>query len=362
METGWNQNNWNYTQQKNNGNLDKIALGFSIASFICICIGSIVGIVLSIIVLKDNINYPKKTMAQIALGLSIASIFTSSLIFALSGKSTTFEIPDVTGMQYYDAKETIQNESIFALNIEKVEEYSDSVEEGMVIRTEPSIGTEINSDSDYNSNSGKTIKIYVSKGKGVIMPEIVGLPEEQAKNALSDAGLEAYVMYEYSDTIEKGLVIDAEYESGHEFSHGTSVSITVSKGSVEEELQEIRNQAASISYEDIFRYPSKYESTPIKMEVTITKIEDEKFLGVSYDKAIWADYNGYLIILHDDRQTPEPTLREGDVVTIYGYTNGTSTIETKEKAYQGSLVFGFSYDKTVDSYEVPNISIKIADL
>lgn len=98
------------------------------------------------------------------------------------------------------------------------------------------------------------------------------------------------------------------------------------------------------------------------MNVTITKIEDSKFLGVSYSTEYWAKYNGETIVLCDNRETKEPNVKVNDKLTIYGLGDGTSTIDVTKKEYVGSLLLGFSYDKTVKSYDVPYIGIEYIEI
>lgn len=98
------------------------------------------------------------------------------------------------------------------------------------------------------------------------------------------------------------------------------------------------------------------------MDVTITKIEDSTIFGVAYSTAYWATYNGETVILYDTRVVQEPAVRVGDKLTIYGLGNGTATIDVKQKEYQGSLLIGFSYNATVDSYDVPCVNVEYLEL
>ena len=343
----------------NEGKLDLIALIVSIVSILCCGLTSIISFVMSIIVVTDKTGkYPRKGKAIAAMCISLAMIFISFwMIFVnMWVKTEKPIIPDVTGMSYYDAIDTIDNAVIWKLDssqITKEEEYSDNIEKGLVIRTSPAVGEEISTSSQ--------ITIYISKGKELIMPNIIGMSKEDAKASLSQIGLEVNITEEYSDA-EVGTVIDAEYIAGSEISNtDNSIDIVVSKGTKEQEIQTLKENAQSVTYDDLIRYPSTYETTPIKIKVSISDLEAQSFLGIQYDTAIWASYSGETLILSDDRDTKEPSLRECDTVTIYGYGKGTTTIETKQKDYQGSLVFGFSYDKTVDSYEVPYISIQYVE-
>jgi hypothetical protein len=348
---------YNQPYGENQGKMDLIALITSLVSILCCGITGIVSLILSIIVIADNSGkYPKKTKAIIALVISILVMPMMAVVVAISGGTSTKPVmPDVTGLEYYDARTEINNSSSYSLTINKEEEYSDTVEEGLVIRSTPDIGEELTSDTE--------ITLYISKGKQILMPNIIGMTLENAKSELSQIGFEVYtVTEEYSDA-EVGTVTWAEYETGDDLTdvYSKDIDVKVSKGTKEQEIQSLKENAQSVTYDDLIRYPYTYETTPIKITVSISDLEAQTFLGIQYDTAIWAYLGEELLILSDDRDIQEPALREGDTVTIYGYGKGTTTIDTKEKEYQGSLVFGFSYDKTVDSYEVPYISIQYVE-
>ena len=97
------------------------------------------------------------------------------------------------------------------------------------------------------------------------------------------------------------------------------------------------------------------------MKVKVKKIENETLLGFKYGETIWGTYQGSEIVITDDRDVKEAGFRAGDTVTIYGYGNGTATVNVKQKEYQGGILIGFTYDKTVDSYDIPDIKVKYVD-
>ena len=76
------------------------------------------------------------------------------------------------------------------IKCEVVEEYSDDVEEGKVIRTDPEAGTEL--------EKGATLTVYISKGKqkedneNVSVPGLLGMTEDGARAALEAKGCLLY--------------------------------------------------------------------------------------------------------------------------------------------------------------------------
>ena len=264
--------------------------------------------------------------------------------------SKTYTImPDVIGLEKYDAKSEIREALGSYVDFDEESEYSDFYEKGVIVRTEPVAGAEL--------REGETVTLYTSDGKQKIMPNLVGMDAESAEQLLSDMGISMYATEVFSDG-DKNTVVSAEFEPGTDLSDEYSIDVEVSKGS----LQAFKDSTQVIGYEELYRYPETYESTPLKMNVTITKIEDSRLLGITYSLAYWATYEGETVILYDDRTVQEPTLKVGDRVTAYGYGDGKSTIDIKQKEYQGSLLIGFSYNKTVDSYYVPKVKVEHFDI
>jgi len=110
----------------------------------------------------------------------------------------------------------------FVVDIE--EEYSDEVEEGIVISLDPGEGT-------IGLEKGSTIEVLVSKGPEIIMvvvPKVEGSTLEKAKSDLTQKGLKVEVEEAFSDTTEAGIVIDQSVKAGREVEIGTTVTITVS--------------------------------------------------------------------------------------------------------------------------------------
>ncbi|MCM8749063.1 protein kinase [Thermomicrobiaceae bacterium CFH 74404] len=85
-------------------------------------------------------------------------------------------LPNLTGQPFTDAIRQIQE---LGLNYERVEEPSRDVAEGLVIRTEPS----------GQVRSGETVTVYVSVGDKVRVPDVFGVPYQQARQQLEQAGL-----------------------------------------------------------------------------------------------------------------------------------------------------------------------------
>jgi serine/threonine-protein kinase len=88
-------------------------------------------------------------------------------------------VPDVVGAPYDQAVATLANSRFGAT---RVDEFSDTVQNGLVIRTEPAGGTDAERDS--------SVTVVVSKGPELVaVPDLEGITVEAASAALRQLGL-----------------------------------------------------------------------------------------------------------------------------------------------------------------------------
>nr|WP_302695396.1 Stk1 family PASTA domain-containing Ser/Thr kinase [uncultured Blautia sp.] len=136
-------------------------------------------------------------------------------------------VPDLTGKSEEQAGTELQ-----ALNLGKKkggEEASDAVAEGMITRTEPAAGTQV----DKNT----TVVYYISTGKAqeedtnVTIPSgLVGQSLSHVQSTLQDLGLKTNVEKQQSSSVEVGAVISLNPGEGTSVAKDTEVVITVSTG------------------------------------------------------------------------------------------------------------------------------------
>ncbi len=113
------------------------------------------------------------------------------------------------------------------LNIEIKEEFSETIAEGYVIRTDPKEGAEL--------SQGQTVILWVSKGKKVqfsSMPNVVGEEKEFAINILELQKLNLKIVLDevYDMNVKAGVVIDTTPGKGEKLKTGQTVTLKVSKG------------------------------------------------------------------------------------------------------------------------------------
>ena len=85
--------------------------------------------------------------------------------------------------------------------------------------------------SIYEVKEGTTVTLVISKGnQPATVPKLTGKSQSDAEATLSQAGLSGNATEDYSDTVEKGLVISQDTDAGKEVSKGTTIGYVVSKG------------------------------------------------------------------------------------------------------------------------------------
>ena len=141
-------------------------------------------------------------------------------------------IPDVSGMSETEAQNELEEAGF---KVTSSFQYDDSVESGKVINTTPEAGTK--------AEKGSTVTMLVSQGSNKkTVPDVRGMADATAQSTIKSYGFNVgTVTYDYSDSVEKGMVISQTVEPGTKASAGTSISITVSNGPKPEEKIEVQS-------------------------------------------------------------------------------------------------------------------------
>ncbi|MBM7438463.1 Stk1 family PASTA domain-containing Ser/Thr kinase [Streptomyces sp. HB132] len=133
----------------------------------------------------------------------------------------TVKVPDVKGLALADARRELKKWGLAPGMVTR--EFSEEIDRGKVIRTDPRTGTERHTDS--------AVALVVSKGSPVDVPDVTGLSVDDAKAALDEAGLKAEVLTErVNSPEEQGGIARQSPGSGAEAAKGDTVELTVSKG------------------------------------------------------------------------------------------------------------------------------------
>ena len=172
-----------------------------------------------------------KLLWGIGSGVAVTLVGLIIWLVALGGTFTpadpdntgAIEVTDISGALYEDGSKVLEEQGFLVL---RLLEASDTVKEGVVIKTDPPAGRKLPARS--------TIEVYVSSGQPeTSVPFLEGLTETEAKKALEDAGLVlGGITSANSGTIAKGAVIESAPKANTDVSEGTAVKLLVSDGKV----------------------------------------------------------------------------------------------------------------------------------
>jgi len=177
------------------------------------------------------------TMAVIVIAVVFWVLTVRPLDVAVSA---SVEVPDVVGQQSEEAVGVLTDAR---LDPQQFTEPSETVAEGVVIRTDPE------GDGANRVAVGQRIVVYISSGRPTAaVPAASGLPLADVQAALTNAGLQPGAVTEAdSATIAEGSVVelrpvDAAVEDG-QLPQGTTVDIVVSTGNAS--VPDVRGQSSA---------------------------------------------------------------------------------------------------------------------
>ncbi|MCR5829801.1 MAG: Stk1 family PASTA domain-containing Ser/Thr kinase [Lachnospiraceae bacterium] len=171
---------------------------------------------------NDEVEKGKVFEQEFPGGTSVSKY--SEIKFKVSSGGEEFELEDVAGKGKNAAIKLLKG---YKLNTTILEEYSEEVPEGDVVRTEPEAGSFVSKDTE--------IMVYISLGPEVTtvsVPSILGMTKKEAKQALSDSFLIlGNASEDYSDAYGKGLICGQSIAAGEVVGKNTVINYTVSQGS-----------------------------------------------------------------------------------------------------------------------------------
>ena len=170
-------------------------------------------------------------------------------------------IPSVVGQTGEDAVAELTRAGLVA----QVVEVNSDRDEGTVTAQSPSAGTVV--------VEGTQVRINVSKGpRPVNVPNVVGLPYDQAASELQRAGFGVARIDVDSDQAA-GIVTDQEPNGGSEGSRGSTVTVSVSKGPSTAAVPDVTTQDVSIAQTTL-------EQAGFRSRVVLEDTDDPTFDGI----------------------------------------------------------------------------------
>ena len=156
---------------------------------------------------------PKKKHSK--MKITVLSLIFALLLAGLVGfigmgvfGSKYEEMPDLSGKTEKEAEQILKDHHLTMGDISR--KYSDKYPENQIIKSEPNSGERI--------EEGEAIDIILSKGpQKVKMPNLVGLPKDEAVKKLKNLGLKDIdVEQAYSHSVDKGLISEQSVEANSE--------------------------------------------------------------------------------------------------------------------------------------------------
>ncbi|MFZ9579360.1 MAG: PASTA domain-containing protein [Ilumatobacteraceae bacterium] len=187
----------------------------------------------------------------IVAAVAVLAVVVGGFVLFKFIQKDSHEIPMLTGIDVGEATNLVTE---FDWTIVEVEEASEDVPAGAVVRTDPEAGRSL--------QSGKTITFFVSTGPPPVpLPELNNLDVPAATTALNEAGLVLGAQTpEFSEDIATGLVIrwvvslQPNLVAGQEVVKGTAVDVFVSQGPAPRVIPDLRGMTienATIALNDI---------------------------------------------------------------------------------------------------------------
>jgi serine/threonine-protein kinase len=144
-------------------------------------------------------------------------------------------IPSVVGQSEADAVEELTRAGLDA----QVVEVNSEQDQGTVTGQSPAAGVVV--------VEGTPVRINVSRGpKPVTVPNVIGLPYEQAASELQRVGF-GVARVDVDSELAKGIVVDQDPNGGSSSSKGSTITLSVSRGPVTSSVPDVTTQDVSIA-------------------------------------------------------------------------------------------------------------------
>jgi serine/threonine-protein kinase len=148
----------------------------------------------------------------------------ATLTVVVSEGPTLVDLPaDLVGMTADDAAAALE---AVGLTAEQVPTRREDVDEGVVVGF-------ADGDPGGQVPKGSTVRLAVSSGAGLPMPDVTGQSHADAVATLTAAGLEVDVEDESDDSVAPGVVIRTDPEAGEDVEPGDTVTVVVAFTEVE---------------------------------------------------------------------------------------------------------------------------------
>ncbi len=152
------------------------------------------------------------------LFLVVGSV-SAYLAFNKSGGKKV-EVPNVVGLTKEEAQKVLSEKKLKLVVAQKVK---NEKKEGTIIESYPKSGEKVAENSE--------VRVSISSGNVVVVPNLKGMELEAAKKAIQDLKLKVgNVKYEFNDNVAAGKVISQTPDIDAELKEGEEISLVISNG------------------------------------------------------------------------------------------------------------------------------------
>lgn len=166
---------------------------------------------------SDNVDEGKAVSSE--PGSGTAALLGTEVTVHFSAGSSTVTVPDVSGKSQDDAKKALEDAGLTVGNATTQD--STTVAKDKVISTDPASGTKV--------DRGTTVSLVLSTGQTTV-PQVTGKSQEDARQAIEDAGLQVGNVTYGDSSEDKDTVASTDPAAGTKADLGTDVSIVLSNG------------------------------------------------------------------------------------------------------------------------------------
>lgn len=149
----------------------------------------------------------------------------------VSSGTSMVKVPDVVGDDYDKAAEKLENQGF---DVVREDQFSNKIPQGNIISQSIAAGVEV-------KPTQTTITLVVSRGRAprhrsntVTLKDLHNYSLKSAQDYAREHGLTLQINQEYSDDVEKGMIISMDPGPGTKVDRGSTVAIRVSRGPKEE--------------------------------------------------------------------------------------------------------------------------------